>query len=68
MHEALSWRAKFAVESKDCKRACEVLCLVVNRPVASPPDDVDALRALALNAIAERDAVLAERDRKYTCL
>ena len=35
----------------------------VNRPIDSPPDDVDALRALALNAIAERDAAMAERDR-----
>ena len=34
----------------------------VNRPIDSPPDDVDALRALALNAIAERDAAMAERD------
>ena len=29
----------------------------------SLPDDIDALRALALNAFAERDAALAERDR-----
>jgi transposase len=28
----------------------------------SLPDDIEALRALALNAIAERDAVIAERD------
>jgi hypothetical protein len=40
---------------------------LVSRPIDSPPDGVDAL-ALALNAIAERDAVMAERDRKYTCL
>jgi hypothetical protein len=26
------------------------------------PDDIDALRALSLNALAERDAALAERD------
>jgi len=35
----------------------------VARPIDSLPDDVDALRALALNAIAERDAAIAERDR-----
>jgi len=35
----------------------------VARPIDSPPDDVDALRTLALNAIAERDAAIAERDR-----
>ena len=35
----------------------------VDRPADSLPDDVNALRALALNAIAERDAALAERDR-----
>lgn len=35
----------------------------VNRPIDSLPDDIDALRALALNAIAERDAAVAERDR-----
>jgi transposase len=35
----------------------------VNRPIDSLPDDIDALRALALNAIAERDAAIAERDR-----
>ena len=29
----------------------------------SLPNDVDALRAFALNAVAERDAALAERDR-----
>src|SRR4029434_10324309 len=32
-------------------------------PIDSLPDDVDALRTLALNAIAERDAAIAERDR-----
>ncbi len=35
----------------------------VDRPADSLPDDVDALRALALSAIAERDAAIAERDR-----
>src|SRR6516165_1712117 len=35
----------------------------VARPIDLPPDDVDALRTLALNAIAERDAAIAERDR-----
>lgn len=35
----------------------------VTRPIDSLPDDVDALRTLALNAIAERDAAIAERDR-----
>jgi hypothetical protein len=35
----------------------------VSRPIDSLPDDIDALRALALNAIAERDAVIAERER-----
>ena len=35
----------------------------VNRSADSLPDDIDALRALALNAIAERDAAIAERDR-----
>ena len=35
----------------------------VARPIDSLPDDVDALRTLALNAIAERDAAIAERDR-----
>ena len=35
----------------------------VDRQADSLPDDVDALRALALNAIAERDAAMAERDR-----
>ena len=35
----------------------------VKRSADSLPDDVDALRALALNAIAERDAAIAERDR-----
>ena len=35
----------------------------VNRPIDSLPDDIDALRAVALNAIAERDAAMAERDR-----
>ena len=35
----------------------------VDRQVSLLPDDVDALRALALNAIAERDAAMAERDR-----
>jgi transposase len=45
--------------------ACAVLCcaLRVDRPADSLPEDVDALRALALNAIAERDAAIAERDR-----
>ena len=38
-------------------------CACVARPIDSLPDDVDALRALALNAIAERDAAIAERDR-----
>jgi hypothetical protein len=37
--------------------------LRVDRPAASLPEDVDALRALALEAIAERDAAIAERDR-----
>jgi transposase len=35
----------------------------VDRAPDSLPDDIDALRALALNAIAERNAALAERDR-----
>src|SRR5215475_8247254 len=35
----------------------------VARPIDSLPDDVDALRTLALNAIAEGDAAVAERDR-----
>src|SRR5215467_12948218 len=35
----------------------------VARPIDLLPDDVDALRTLALNAIAERDAAIAERDR-----
>jgi transposase len=35
----------------------------VDRLADSLPDDIDALRALAINAIAERDAALAERDR-----
>ena len=35
----------------------------VARPIDSLPDDVDALRTLALNAIAERDAAIAERDK-----
>jgi len=35
----------------------------VARPIDSLPDDVDALRTLALNATAERDAAIAERDR-----
>ena len=34
-----------------------------NRPNDLLPDDIDALRAVALNAIAERDAAIAERDR-----
>jgi len=45
--------------------ACDVLCLAVwrvNRPIDSPADDIDALRAFALNAVAERDAAIAERD------
>jgi hypothetical protein len=42
-----------------------VMCCAwhVSRPIDSLPDDIDALRALALNAIAERDAVIAERER-----
>jgi hypothetical protein len=35
----------------------------VSWPIDSLPDDIDALRALALNAIAERDAAITERDR-----
>ena len=35
----------------------------VNQPIDSLPDDIDALRTLALNAMAERDAAIAERDR-----
>jgi transposase len=35
----------------------------VDQPVDSLPDDIDALRALALSAMAERDAAIAERDR-----
>ena len=35
----------------------------VDRLADSLPDDIDALRALAVNAIAERDVALAERDR-----
>ena len=34
-----------------------------NRPIDSLPDDIDALRSLALNAVAERDAAIAKRDR-----
>jgi hypothetical protein len=34
----------------------------VDQPADSLPEDIDALRALALNAIAERDAAVAERD------
>jgi transposase len=42
-----------------------VMCCAsrVDRPADSLPDDVEALRALALNAIAERDAAIAERNR-----
>ena len=35
----------------------------MDRSADSLPNDVDALRAFALNAVAERDAALAERDR-----
>jgi transposase len=35
----------------------------VNRSADSLPHDIDALRAFALNAIAERNAALAERDQ-----
>ena len=35
----------------------------MDRPADSLPDNVDALRALALSAIAERDAAIAERDQ-----
>jgi transposase len=35
----------------------------VDRPADSLPNDIDALRALALNAIAERAPAIAERDR-----
>ena len=35
----------------------------MDRAADSLPDDIDTLRALALNAIAERDAAIAERDR-----
>jgi transposase len=35
----------------------------MDRPADSLPDDFEALRAVALNAIAERDAAMAERDR-----
>jgi transposase len=35
----------------------------VDPPADSLPDDVDVLRAVALNAIAGRDAAIAERDR-----
>ena len=35
----------------------------VHQSADSLPNDVDALRAFALNAVAERDAALAERDR-----
>lgn len=35
----------------------------MDRPADSLPDDIDALRALASTAIAERDAAIAERDR-----
>jgi hypothetical protein len=35
----------------------------VARPADSLPDDIDSLRALALNAIAESDAAIAERDQ-----
>jgi transposase len=38
----------------------------VDGPADSLPDDVDALRALALSAITERDAAIAERDRLIT--
>ena len=35
----------------------------MERQSDSLPDDIEALRAFALNAIAERDAAIAERDR-----
>jgi hypothetical protein len=35
----------------------------VNPPLDSLPDDIDALRALALNAIAERDRLIELNDR-----
>ena len=35
----------------------------MDRPADSLPDNVDVLRALALSALAERDAAVAERDR-----
>ena len=35
----------------------------MDRAADSLPDDIDTLRALALNAIAERDAAIAERDQ-----
>jgi hypothetical protein len=35
----------------------------VDRSGDSLPNDVDALRAVALNALAERDAAIAERDQ-----
>jgi hypothetical protein len=38
----------------------------VDRPADSLPDHIDALRALALKAIAERDAAIVERDRLIT--
>lgn len=42
-----------------------VMCCAsrVDRPADSLPDDVEALRGLALNAIAERDAAIAERNQ-----
>jgi hypothetical protein len=33
----------------------------VDPPADSLPDDVDVLRAVALNAVAERDAAIAEQ-------
>jgi len=45
--------------------ATAVLCCAwrMDRAADSLPDDIDTLRALALNAIAERDAAIAERDQ-----
>ena len=48
-----------------CVSKSPVTCCAccVDRPADSLPDDIDALRALASTAIAERDAAIAERDR-----
>jgi hypothetical protein len=41
---------------------CAVLGAWTDQPIRCP-EDIDALRALALNVLAERDAAIAERDQ-----